>query len=72
MGKKSNFIESISYRNEIITLNKKKELAEKLMGGKLKIADLSDRQVDEMTEYFKEYIDKMEQELTQTIFQINS
>ena len=62
---KNNFIQNISYKNETIEFNRKKELAEKLMNGKLSIDDLSNTEVDEMTEYFTMYINEMNQKLDQ-------
>lgn len=62
---KNSFMQNISYRNEITNLNKEKELAEGLMNGTMQIIDLSDAQVDEMTEYFTTYINDMNQKLEQ-------
>lgn len=62
---KIDFIQNISYKDEITNLNTKKDLAEKLMDGKLSINDLTDSQVDEMTEYFTMYINDMNQKLEQ-------
>ena len=60
-----NFLQTISYRNQIENLNKKKEIAEKLMNGKLSIEILSDNEVDEMIDYFNVYIRDMNQKLEQ-------
>ena len=62
---KIDFMQNISYKDEITNLNTKKDLAEKLMDGKLSINDLTDSQVDEMTEYFTMYINDMNQKLEQ-------
>lgn len=59
------FLQNITYRNEIANLNRKKEIAEKLMTGKLSIEILSDNEVDEMTDYFNVYISEMNQKLEQ-------
>jgi Mg2+ and Co2+ transporter CorA len=61
--KNNNFIEKISYKEEINIFNRKKELAEKLMNGEITINNLSDAEVDEMTEYFTTYINEMNQKL---------
>ena len=63
--KNNNFIDNISYKEEINTFNRKKELAENLMSGKITIDDLSNAEVDEMTEYFTSYINEMNQKLEQ-------
>lgn len=60
---KESFEQKISCREKIAKLNMKKELAKKLMSGELKIKELSDIQVDEMTEYFDSYINEMNQKL---------
>ena len=58
-------MQSISYRNEISDLNRKNEMAKKLMTGKLSVETLSDNEVDEMTDYFNVYIIEMNQKLEQ-------
>ena len=63
--KTNNFMQNISYKNEIMILNRKQELAEKLMNGGLRIEDLSDGEVDEMIEYFTMYINEMNQKIKQ-------
>ena len=59
------FMKNISYRNELINLNTKKEIAEKLMNGQLNIIDLSNNEVNEMIEYFNIYISEINQKLSQ-------
>ena len=60
---KIDFIQNISYKDEITNLNRKKDLAEKLMNGNLSINDLTDSQVDEMMEYFTIYINDMNKKI---------
>jgi len=57
------FNESISMHKEIEKEVEKKKIAESLLNEKIEIYDLTDEEVDEMTEYFKEDINKIDQEL---------
>lgn len=59
----NSFKEDIAYRHETTNLNRKKELAKKLMNGLVDIDDLSNTEVIEMIEYFTMYIKEMSQKL---------
>ena len=60
---KKSFKEEISYKEEIQEKNRKEKLAIKLLDGEIDSYDLSDEEVDEMTEYFMKDIEKQNKEL---------
>ena len=57
------FKEGISYKEEIQEKNRKEEIANELLNGRIDVYDLSDEEVDEMTKYFTEDIEKQNKEL---------
>jgi len=61
--KKILFKQEITFREEIEEVNQKDKLAQELLDGKINCEELSDEEVDEMTEYFRKDIEKQEQEL---------
>lgn len=60
---KKSFKEEISYKEEIQEQNRKEKIATKLLDGEIDSYDLSDEEVDEMTEYFIKDIEKQNKEL---------
>lgn len=61
--KKENFISRVSVRDELEKQNQKEEFAEKLRNGELDVDNLTDDQIDEMTEYFEKDIEEIDKEL---------
>lgn len=57
------FKEGISYKEEIQEKNRKEKIANELLNGRIDVYDLSDEEVDEMTKYFTEDIEKQNKEL---------
>ena len=57
------FQESISVKKEIDKQNKKEKLALNLINSDVDINDLTDEEVDEMIEWFKQDIEKQDNEL---------
>lgn len=57
------FQESISVKEELNERNKKEELALKLINYDVDVYDLTDEEVDEMTEWFKRDIEEKDREL---------
>ena len=57
------FQESISVKKEIDEQNKKEKLALNLINADVDINDLTDEEVDEMIEWFKQDIEKQNNEL---------
>lgn len=60
---KQNFIRNISYVDEIEKINRKENIAEKLIKNEISVNDLTDDEVDEMIQYFNKYIYEMNQKL---------
>ena len=60
---KKSFKEEISYNEEIKEKNRKEKTANELLNGKIDVYDLSDEEVDEMTGYFTEDIERQNKEL---------
>ena len=61
--KKEAFIEKIEYKKELEIQSKKEEMAEKLRQGEIGVNDLTETEVDEMTEYFIKDIQEIDKEL---------
>ncbi len=57
------FQESISVKKEIDEQNKKEKLALNLINADVDVNDLTDEEVDEMIEWFKQDIEKQNNEL---------
>lgn len=60
---KESFKTDISYKEEIKEQNRKESIATKLLNGDIDSYDLSNEEVNEMTEYFMNDIEKQNKEL---------
>lgn len=67
---KQNFERQISYRKELREKNKKEKLAKKLVAGEKSVDDLTENEIDEMTEYFQIEIEKTDRELDKIKWEI--
>lgn len=56
---------SVTLQEEIAENNRKECLAKRLLNGELGSSDLTDAEVDEMTQYFKRDIQELDNELNQ-------
>jgi len=63
VSNKTSFKEEVSYREEIKELERKESVAQELLTGEVDCEDLTEQELDEMTEYFIEDIKKQEAEL---------
>lgn len=61
--KNSNFMDNISLRDKLAIATIQKETANNLMKGNLKIESLSNKEINDMIEYFTVYNKKMTQDL---------
>jgi len=63
LKQKSELFNNISVKEEIEENNRKKDLAEKLLYREIEIGELTEEETDEMIGYFKEDIQKIDNEL---------
>lgn len=61
--KKSLLQDTISYKAELEEKQRKEEMAQELLNGSIECEELTEEELEEMTEYFSEDIKKQEQEL---------
>ena len=59
----NNFQESISVKKELSEQSRKEDMALKLINDDIDVWDLTDEEVDEMTEWFKKDIEEKDREL---------
>ena len=61
--KEQYFISSLSVREEIENKNRKNKMAEKLINREIKLNELKDEEIEEMTRYFTQDIKNIDEEL---------